>query len=123
MLTKFFALMCRNPWLAAFGAVSMLDAVFVISGLAGRARWSDWLFHSVVVSGVSKKELTDLGIAHVVAWTILPPIWFFLETFTSAAHSTDAELKARYDRLRIAQDLGAKVWAAVLAAILFLVTK
>jgi hypothetical protein len=108
----------------------MLDAVFVISGLAGRARWSDWLFHSVVVSGVSKKELTDLGIAHVVAWTILPPIWFFLETFTiedhllpSAAHSTDAELKARYDRLRIAQDLGAKVWAAVLAAILFLVTK
>lgn len=116
--------MCRNRWLAVLGAFSMLDAVFVISGLAGSTLWSPWF-----VSG-NPRTLTDLGVAHVVAWTVLPPLWFFFETFIiedrllpSAAHSMDAELKAGYDRLRAAQDLGAKVWAAVLAAILFLVPK
>ena len=124
MPAKFFALMCRNRWLAALGTFSMLDAVFVISGLAGSTLWSCWF-----VTG-NPKTLTDLGVAHVVAWTVLPPLWFFFETFViedrllpSAAHSTNAELQAEYDRLRAAQDLSAKVWAAVLAAILFLVPK
>jgi hypothetical protein len=124
MFAKFGDLMCRNGWLAALGAVSMLDAVFVISGLAGTTLWSHWLVSE------NPRKLTGLGIAHVVAWTVLPPLWFFLETFIiedrflpRPAHSTDAELKAGYDRLRVAQDLAAKVWAAVLAAILFLVPK
>lgn len=120
----FFALMCRNRWLTTLGATSMLDAVFVISGLTDSKPWSQWL-----VAG-NPKKLTGLGVVHVVAWTVLPPLWFFLETFIieerllpSEARSTNAELKAGYDRLRVAQDLAAKVWAAVLAAILFLVPK
>lgn len=121
---NFFTRMCRNRWLAALGATSMLDAVFVISGLTDNTPWSQWL-----VTG-NPKKLTGLGVVHVVAWTVLPPLWFFLETFIieerllpSEARSTNAELKAGYDRLRVAQDLAAKLWAAVLAAILFLVPK
>lgn len=124
MLMNCFALMCHNRWLAALGATSMLDAIFVISGLTDSTPWSQWL-----VTG-NPKRLTGLGVVHVVAWTILPPLWFFLETFVieerllpSEAHSTDNKLKAEYDRLRVAQDLAAKFWAAVLAAILFLVPK
>ena len=120
----------RNKVLAFIGAVCMLDAALVISGLAGDVPWRKWFVEGTPVTNPAKYKLTGLGIAHVVGWTIAPPAWFFLETFTiddhllpSAEHSTNPQLKAEYDRLRVAQDLGAKVWAAILAAILFLVPK
>lgn len=130
MLAKFVTMILRNKVLASFGAVCMLDAALVISGLAGDVPWRYWFLDCTQGTTSAKYTLTKLGIAHVVAWTIAPPAWFFLETFTindhllpSAEHSTNPQLQSEYNRLRVAQDLGAKVWAAVLAAILFLVPK
>lgn len=130
MLEKFIALVMRNKLLAALGALCMLDAVLVISGLAGEVPWRDWFLESKDSATPVKLILTKLGIAHVVGWTIIPPAWFFIETFTvddhllpSAAHATNAQLKAEYERLRVAQDLGSKVWATVLVSILFLAPK
>lgn len=130
MLAKFAAMVLRNKALASFGAVCMLDAALVISGLAGDVPWRCWFLEGAPANNPTKSKLTMIGVAHVVGWTIAPPSWFFLETFTiddhllpSAAHSTNPQLKAEYDRLRVAQDLAAKVWAAILAAILFLIPK
>jgi len=130
MIRKFIKLMRANPLLALLGAVCLLDAALVISGLAGSVPWRYWFMEPIAGSVPTKFELTRVGIAHVVGWTIGPPAWFFIETFTiddsllpSAAHSTDPALKAKYDRLRVAQELASKVWAAILASILFLVPK
>lgn len=130
MFYKFLHLMHRNPWFPLLAVLCVLDAMFVISGLAGNTPWSKFLVAEIPKVIPKKFELTPLGIAHVVGWTIFPPGWFFIETFTiddkllpSAEHATDASLKAEYDRLRVAQELASKVWAAILAAILFFAPK
>jgi hypothetical protein len=130
MLSTFVALILGNKALAALGAVCIIDGALVISGLAGDVPWRHWFLEENASSRPTKYRLTSLGIAHVVGWTIAPPIWFFLEAFTidahllpSAARSTNPHLMAEYDRFRVAQDLASKVWAAILAAILFLVPK
>ncbi len=130
MITKLVSLIKANPVLALVGGAGMIDASLVISGLAGHVPWRCWFLEPIAGSVSNKLQLTDVGIVHVVGWTIVPPVWFFLETFTiddrllpGIAHSTDPALKAEYDRLRIAQELASKVWAAVLASILFLVPK
>lgn len=130
ILSELVSMFRRNKFLASLGVVCLLDAGFVISGLAGEVPWRYFFIENAQGSASARSALTKCGIAHVVAWTIAPPAWFFLEAFIihgdllpSAAHSSDPALKAQYDRLRVAQDLGAKVWAAILASILFLVPK
>lgn len=130
MFNRLLEVLSKNPTLALFGSLCIGDAILVISALAGSVPWRDWFVQVAPNATPAKLELTKLGIAHVVGWTLLPPAYFFVETFTlddhllpSSKHSSDPTLKAEYERLRLAQELAAKVWAAVLAAILFLAPK
>ena len=111
-------------------ALCLANAAFLISGLTGDVQWSPALLNTDLSGSNREVSLTGLGVAHIVGWTLLPPVWFFLETFIvqskllpSERHSTESALKASYDRFLLAQDLAAKVWAATLAAILFLCPK
>lgn len=119
MLKQLFLLLKEHPAPAAFSVLLLLDAAWLIAGLSTK---SSALFHG--------KELCGVGVAHVVLWTVGPPAWFFLETYTlgahllpDASHPDDPARKAGYERMRLGQDLASKVWAAVLAAILFLIPK
>lgn len=55
-------------------------------------------------------ELSTEAIAHVMIWTFVPPIWFFVEHVLYAVNGDE-------------QKLAGNIWAAVLAAILFLLRK
>lgn len=59
--------------------------------------------------------LSSLGLSILFFWIFGPPVYFFLE------HQVlDAEHRAAYKDTR---DLGSKIWAAVLAALLFRLSK
>jgi hypothetical protein len=62
----------------------------------------------------------------VAAWALFPPIWFFLEYYgidngfvSNLPLPKDAELASIKDYA----DYASKIWAAVLASVLFLVKK
>lgn len=122
-MNSFIELMARNWKLTVVVIILLADAIILLVGLLAENR----LF---ILSTSEKKHPTRLTIAHVVGWTLGPPAWFFIETYTldsellpSVRHATDPALKAAYDSLRLAQDLAKNFWAAVLAAILFSVPK
>ena len=54
----------------------------------------------------------------LAAWTLLPPIWFWLEYFVIRP-PTDPE-SASFDRYKYGQELSRNVWAAVVALLLVL---
>ena len=118
----------RNWGFVLLATLCLLDGALVIAGLSTK---SPWLFQQALqTDGTSKAVLNWLGVSHVVGWAIGPPCWFFLETafiqaklLPTAANLESNARKAGLERLKIMQDLGAKVWAAVLVAILFLVPK
>lgn len=69
----------------------------------------------------------SLGIACVVVlWALVPPVWFFLEYYgidhnwlSNLPVAKDVELASVKDYA----DYASKIWAAVLASVLFLVRK
>ena len=123
MLNNLMALVTSRPCLTVVVIVLVLDAIGLLVGLLTNSKW-------LVKDADGKKVPSSITIAHVIAWTIVPPAWFFLETYTldahllpSAKHADESALKAAYDSLRLSQELAKNFWAAILAAILFLVPK
>lgn len=83
--------------------------------LAGFSLW-----HFLTFRGGRAEFLKDwFGVVSVFFWTLAPPAWFFIEFFVLWEGATDAELKRVQDGQKLAQAF----WAAVLAALLFLVPK
>jgi len=106
-------------------AFLIAHALFLALGL--QQKWPCF-FNQPDCSG--KRTLSTFAALQVILWAIVPPAWFFLETYTYGAgllpcpeHATNPSLKARYDRFRLAQDLASKFWLAVLGVIIFLVSK
>lgn len=59
--------------------------------------------------------------AEVVFWTLAPPIWFFLEyRWFDTGKITDIPKDVTLDSVKAYSDFASKIWAAVLAAVLFL---
>ena len=118
----------RNGWFVFVAILCFLDAVLIIGGLASK---SQLLMHvELGQDGVKRMVLNMLAVAHVVGWAVGPPAWFFFETMFLDArllptdkNFDDTTRKARFERLKVTQDLGAKVWAGVFVSILFLVPK
>ena len=103
------------------------DGIFAIIDLSIKP---GLLTTCLVSTGLKTCQLNVLGIAHVLGWTIVPPVFFFIETlikrssFEPTGDATkDALRKTDADRLKAMQEMGGKIWAAVLAAILFLAPK
>lgn len=66
------------------------------------------------------------SISLIVFWTIVPPVWFFIEYFAfDHGVIVDAAGKAvgQLDSVKTYADYASKIWAAVLAAVLFLYKK
>lgn len=123
MFSNALDLITSKPLLTAFVLLALCDATVLIWGLLRDSTW-------FVKSEDGKRLPTGLTVAHVIAWTVLPPAWFFFETYVldshllpTAQHAVDPKLKAAYDSLRLGQELAKNFWAAILAAILFLVPK
>ena len=86
-----------------FVAVAVFAAVVAISSVA----WS-----AVCDNQQVRKWL-------VAFWSVSPPVWFFFEFHWARATKDEAELK----RVRESQELAAKVWAGVVAALSILYLK
>jgi hypothetical protein len=60
----------------------------------------------------------------IVAWTLVPPIWFLLEytfLFPRTCLNLDKDTyKDKLDRFKYQQDLASKIWLAVVSALLIL---
>ena len=73
-----------------------------------------------------KLPIATEAIFHVVFWTLVPPIFFFLEYyFIDQGKILNPNLKKDdfLKNIKTYQDMASKIWAAVLAAILFLIPK
>lgn len=118
----------RNQLLVLLAIFCLIDAALAIAGFATHSPWLMSLESEK--DGVKKYALNALGVAHVAGWAVGPPSWFFFETvflqfrlLPTGSNLEDPARKAALERLKLKQDLGAKIWAAVLAAILFLATR
>ena len=122
----------NNPFVSALALLALVDAAVLIVGLLEEAPWL------IKADGGKKRKLRLIGVLHVLAWILLPPLWFFIEWYVihpdllptakwmAAAASISEEIaraKAEYERIKLGQDLAKGVWAAVLATVLFLVPK
>ena len=103
------------------------DGIFAIIDLSIKP---GLLTTCLVSTGLKTCQLNVLGIAHILGWTLVPPVFFFVETLIKRSSfeptgdaAKDALRKADADRLKAMQEMGGKIWAAVLAAILFLAPK
>lgn len=122
---EFFDLISRNKGWAIVAALCAADGIFAIVDLSIKPGLLTYINNN------SKNiQLNNWGIAHVVGWAVGPPMFFFFETvlqrsrFEPSGEATeDARRKIAADRLKTLQDQGGKVWAGVLAAILFLAPK
>lgn len=98
-----------------------------LKGLVVRASGSGEFWFGLVafvygVVAVTRCALFDVNLKHhpgeatlhVLAWTFGPPLWFAFETYVLTKPEQRAELEK-------GQKIVASLWAAVLAAILFLV--
>jgi hypothetical protein len=67
----------------------------------------------------AKGSLTGIvPAAEVVFWTIVPPLWFFFEFYLIDKHKIDGAPDPA--NVKAYADYAGKIWAAVLAAVLFL---
>lgn len=117
---------CNRGW-AVLAALCAADGIFAIIDLSTKP---GLLTFCADKHDLKTCQLNNWGIAHVLGWTLGPPLFFFFETvlqrskFEPTGEPTeDARRKIAAERLKALQDLGGKVWAGVLAAILFLVPK
>lgn len=124
---EFVELINRNKGWAIVAALCAADGVFAIVDLSIKP---GFLTACADTRDLKTCQLNKWGIAHVLGWTLGPPLFFFFETvlqrskFEPTGEATeDAKRKIAADRLKALQDLGGKVWAGVLAAILFLAPK
>lgn len=117
----------NNKRWTALAALCLADGVFAIIDLSIKPG-----FLSTCSPGTDLKtcRLNFLGIAHVLGWTLVPPVFFFIETmikrsaFELTGDATkDASRKAEADRLKAMQEMGGRIWTAILASILFLAPK
>ena len=124
---EFVELVKNNKAWALLAIVCAADGVFAIIDLSIKP--------GLLTACTEKLDLKSCqfnrwGVAHLLGWTLGPPLFFFFETvlqrskFEPTGEPTeDARRKIAADRLKALQDLGGKVWAGVLAAILFLAPK
>ena len=73
-----------------------------------------------IASGAAQPALGTRStevIWHVMLWTFAPPLWFAFEATFLCKSNED------WQRLKANQELAGRIWAAVLASILFLVPK
>ena len=112
-----------NVGVSLLATLLTVDAILLIAGLAFESCWF------VRDDGGNNRKLTRLAVAHIVAWTLGPPVWFFVEWYVlhpellPNATEKVGQLKAEYERLKLGQELAKPIWAAILAAVLFLVPK
>jgi hypothetical protein len=97
-MNRWRAVFTVQHWRLWFGLVAFGYGVFAVYRVASKQ----------VVSGSSE------AITHVMLWTFLPPLWFAFESFVLCKTPQERET------IRPNQELASKIWAAVLAAILFL---
>jgi hypothetical protein len=117
----------NNKSWTVLAALCTADGIFAIIDLSIKP---GFLTTCPGITELKACQLNALGIAHVLGWTIVPPVFFFIETLIKRSSfeltgdpTTDAQRKAEADRLKAMQEMGGKIWAAVLAAILFLAPK
>lgn len=129
-IREFFAglwrLVAENRWATLLTLLLLADAAFMLSGLI----LPEWGTTAHLLTADAKPRLAVLGAAHVIAWTLGPPAWFFLETFVvmrpylpDPTRTTTPEIQALLDRWKLKADMAKAFWAALLAAILFFVPK
>ena len=97
----------RTDWRTLFAIVAFGYGVFAVYQIAA----------APIPEGATKRPRLPEDIWHVMLWTFVPPLWFYFETMVIAKTPEERE------KIKPHQDLVSKVWAAVLAAILFLVPK
>ena len=122
-----FEIILNNKGWTALAVACAADGVFAIIDLSIKP---GCLTTCSIPSDLKSCQLSPLGIAHVLGWTLIPPVFFFAETMIKRSSLTltgdpvqDASRKIEADRLKAMQEMGGKIWAAVLAAILFLAPK
>jgi predicted membrane protein len=81
---------------------------FVLGFLA--PLYAGWVIYSFATKVVGSES----AVFHLVLWSIGPPAWFFIE------HNVLLEANgSNLDRLKSGQEVAGRIWAAVLAVILF----
>jgi len=70
------------------------------------------------------------AVIHIFLWTLGPPVWFFLEYWSIdngkliiQGYEEEAKKKLLLQSIRNYSDFAGKIWAAVLATIIFLYPK
>jgi hypothetical protein len=72
--------------------------------------YAGWVIYSFATKDVGPEN----AVFHLVFWSIGPPVWFFIE-YNVLLEEDGSNL----DRLKSGQEVAGRVWAAVLAVILF----
>lgn len=126
-IRELFKIVRSNKGWTFVAALFVADGIFAIIDLSIKP---GILTACLDAAELKTCRLNAVGIAHVLAWTLVPPVFFFIETLIkrSSFELTDdtiknAHRKADADRLKAMQEMGGKIWASVLAAILFLAPK
>ena len=87
--------------------------------MIGGAVWS-------IVAVASTSGFAPGRVAHVVFWTLVPPMWFFFEYYAIdrrwMTHSS-IETSDLLSSVKDYADYSSKIWAAVLAVVALLFTK
>jgi hypothetical protein len=95
--------------------------VYGIKGKNPRFKYVAILNNVANVAAVISVVLAFLGVPHstegraliVCAWTLLPPSWFFVETFWIHNEETDAG----WEQLKFGQEQATKIWVAVVTVL------
>lgn len=78
----------------------------------------------IAIPRTLEKPFVPELLGYLVFWVLVPPVWFFFEYFAVASDaiagydSSEQNLK----RVKDYADFASKIWAAVVAVLLFLVT-